>query len=92
MHDDKKNGIPGEKVKAWLERVPWEELINTRGNTFRRLPPSRQQGLDQVRAAELILEALGVIKRPLIETSKGLLLGFDPQRYQTAFGKYARGR
>jgi arsenate reductase (glutaredoxin) len=92
FHDYKKSGVPADKVKAWLKQARWEELVNTRGNTFRQLPAAKQQGLNAARAAGLMIEAPSVIKRPVIETDKGLLLGFDPERYQAAFGKTARGR
>jgi arsenate reductase-like glutaredoxin family protein len=77
-------------VKAWLEQARWDELVNTKGNTFRQLPPARQQGIDAKRAAALMLEAPSVIKRPVIETDRGLLLGFDPERYRAALGKHTR--
>jgi arsenate reductase len=92
FHDYKKSGVPADKVKAWLKQARWEDLVNTRGNTFRQLSPEKQQGLNAARAAELMMEAPSVIKRPVIETDKGLLLGFDPERYQAAFATSARGR
>ena len=70
----------------------WDELVNTKGNTFRQLPPAKQQGLDAARAAELMVQAPSVIKRPVIETEKELLLGFDPERYQAVLGKRTRSR
>jgi arsenate reductase (glutaredoxin) len=87
FHDYKKNGIAADKAKAWLKQVSWEELINTRGTTFRQLPPARQQSLSSDKAAQLMVEAPSVIKRPVIETGKALLVGFDPERYQAALGK-----
>ena len=90
FHDYKKSGVPADRVKAWLEQARWDELVNTKGNTFRQLPPAKQQGLDAMRAAALMLEAPSVIKRPVIESEKGLLLGFDPERYQALLGKTAR--
>ena len=90
FHDYKKSGVPADKVKAWLEQARWDELVNTKGNTFRQLPPAKQQGIDATRAAALMVEAPSVIKRPVIETDQGLLLGFDPERYQTLLAKRTR--
>jgi arsenate reductase (glutaredoxin) len=89
LHDYKKSGVAPEKVKAWLEQVPWEELVNTRGTTFRQLPPERQQGLNAARAAKLMVEAPSVIRRPVIESGQTLLIGFDPERYRAVLGKRA---
>jgi Spx/MgsR family transcriptional regulator len=90
LHDYKKIGIAPEKVQAWLAQVPWEELVNTRGTTFRKLPPARQQNLDAKRAAALMVEAPSVIRRPVIEAGRKLLIGFDPDRYEAVLGKARR--
>jgi arsenate reductase (glutaredoxin) len=87
LHDYKKSGIPEDKVKAWLQQASWEALVNTKGTTFRQLPPTRQQGLNAAKAAQLMVEAPSVIKRPVIETGRALLIGFDPERYQVVLGK-----
>ena len=82
FHDYKKDGVPQERVGRWLEQCGWEALVNTKGPTFRQLPASRQQGLNAARACVLMLEAPSIIKRPVIETGKELLIGFDPERYR----------
>ena len=87
LHDYKKSGISEDTVKTWLKQAGWEALVNTRGTTFRQLPPARQQDLNAAKAAQLMVEAPSVIKRPVIETGKALLIGFDPERYQAALGK-----
>ena len=68
-------------------KAPWEELVNTRGTTFRKLPPEQQQGLDSSRAAKLMVAAPSVIRRPVIESGKTLLIGFDPERYQAVLAR-----
>jgi len=92
FHDYKKSGVPAEKAQEWLRRASWEELVNTRGTTFRKLPPQRQQGLDQASAASLMVEAPSVIRRPVIEAGKDLLIGFDPERYREVLGAHAAKR
>lgn len=87
LHDYKKSGVPPEKLKAWLARAGWEQLVNTRGTTFRKLPPARQQDLNAVKAAALMSEFPSVIKRPLIEHGKELLIGFEPERYEAVLTK-----
>lgn len=83
LYDYKKAGAPVERIQAWIDEVGWEALLNTRGTTFRKLPPARQQGLDAAKAAALMSEFPSVIKRPVIEAGrKKLLLGFDPARYE----------
>lgn len=84
LHDYKKNGAPPEKIRAWIKHAGWEKIVNTRGTTFRKLPPARQQGLDDAKAAALLIEFPSAIKRPVVENGKTLLIGFDPDEYQAA--------
>lgn len=58
-------------------------MLNTRGTTFKQLPPARQLGLNADKAAALMSEFPSIIKRPVIEAGgKKLLVGFDPARYE----------
>lgn len=85
FHDYKKAGAPVERVKAWIDQVGWETVLNTKGTTFRQLPPDRQQGLNAIKAAALMVEFPSVIKRPVIESGrKALLVGFDAATYEKA--------
>jgi arsenate reductase (glutaredoxin) len=90
LHDYKKAGVPADKMQTWIDRTGWEALVNTRGPTFRQLPAARQQGLNAARAKELMIEFPSLIRRPVIEAGNELLIGFDPDRYQVAFGKADR--
>ena len=83
FHDYKKSGAPPDKVKAWIKQAGWERVLNTKGKTFRDLPAARQQGLDAAKAAALMVEFPSAIKRPVLETGKKILLGFDADEYQT---------
>ncbi len=82
FHDYKKLGAPAEKLRAWIDRLGWEALLNTRGTTFRKLPAARQTALDGERALELMLEFPGAIRRPVLEHGKTLLVGFDEKQYR----------
>ena len=85
LHDYKKDGAPAAKLESWIGKVGWEQLVNTKGQTFRNLPDARQKGLNAAKAAELLVEFPSAIRRPVIEHGKGLLIGFDPEAYRTAF-------
>ena len=81
FHDYKKDGVPADRLKAWIAQVGWERVLNTKGTTFRKLPITRQQGLNAAKAAALLAEFPSAIKRPVIESGKQLLLGFDAGDY-----------
>ena len=84
FHDYKKSGAPAAKLKAWIRKAGWEALVNTKGNTFRQLPPARQKALGAHDAAALMEELPSVIKRPVIEAGDTLLVGFDADKYRAA--------
>lgn len=87
FHDYKKAGAPAERIAAWIKAVGWETVLNTRGTTFRQLPPAKQQHLDPQKAAALMSEFPSLIKRPVVEADRGtLLVGFDAARYEEALG------
>jgi arsenate reductase len=84
LHDYKKLGAPVERLKAWSKQIGWQPLLNTKSATFKQLPPGRQQGLNAASALALMQEAPSMIRRPIIEGGKKLLLGFVPDEYEAA--------
>ena len=85
LHDYKKDGAPAAQLKTWIGKAGWEQLVNVKGQTFRKLPRARQQGLNAAKAAALLIEFPSAIRRPVIESGKKLLIGFDPEAYRAAF-------
>lgn len=82
FHDYKKLGITQEKLQEWSDVVGWEPLLNKKGTTWKLLGPEVQNSVTGKEAAfSLMQEKTSVIKRPLIESDKGLLLGFDEAKY-----------
>jgi len=81
FHDYKKEGITREKLIAWAGAVGWEVLLNRAGTTFRNLPETAKADLDAAKAIRLMLEQPSMIKRPVLERGKTLLVGFSPEKY-----------
>ena len=87
FHDFKKHGISGSKLKEWSEELGWEALINKRGTTWKKLDPQIQASvIDEQTAFALMQEKPSMIKRPVIESPQGLLLGFDEDKYKQVLG------
>jgi arsenate reductase len=82
FHDYKKDGVPAAKLAAWAKRAGWEELANMRGPTWRKIPDSEKQELDETRALQLLQENSSAIKRPIVEAGDRLLIGFDPAQLE----------
>jgi arsenate reductase (glutaredoxin) len=87
FHDYKKSGISAAKLNEWCGQVGWESLVNKRGTTWRQLGESDQKKvINEKSAIALMLEKTSVIKRPLIEKNRNIiLLGFDEGDYTKIF-------
>jgi arsenate reductase len=56
-------------------------LLNRAGTTFRKLPDAAKQDLDEQKALKLMGEQPSLIKRPVLERGRTLLVGFSPEKY-----------
>jgi arsenate reductase len=81
FHDYKNSGIDRATLEKWAKTAGWEVLLNRAGTTFRKLPDAAKNGLTKARALELMLEQPSMIKRPVIERGRTLLVGFTEEGY-----------
>jgi arsenate reductase len=86
FHDYKKAGIEEPRLRGWIDELGWEKVLNRAGTTFRKLPEAEKQGLDGDKAVRLMLAQPSMIKRPILDTDRRRLLGFDPQAWEAALG------
>ena len=83
FHDYKKEPATLEKLEGWEKEVAWEALVNKKGTTWRKLSAEEQAKVkDADTANQVLLANNSMIKRPLIESSQGILLGFDEEEYK----------
>jgi Spx/MgsR family transcriptional regulator len=76
--DYKKTPPTPELLSRWCAAFGWEQVLNRRGTTWRMLGPAVQKGVgDEKSAIALMLAKPSIIKRPIVESGKSLLLGFD---------------
>jgi arsenate reductase len=86
FHDFKKAGLDAARVQQWSEQVEWTVLLNRSGTTWRKLTEARKATINSAQAANILMcEQPSIVKRPVLEYEAKLLVGFDPQRYQTLF-------
>ena len=68
FHDFKKQGVPADRLPAWMKAVGRDKLLNTKGTTWRKLEADVQaRAADDVGAALVMQEHASVIKRPVAE-------------------------
>lgn len=85
FHDYKKDGLAPELVDSWLAALDWEQLINRRGTTWRKLDENVRENMDQASARAVMLENPSIIKRPLLDTGRERILGFNADDYAARF-------
>jgi arsenate reductase len=85
FHDYKTQGIDTARLEDWAGQLGWETLLNRAGTTFRKLPDADKAGLTQAKAIALMLAQPSMIKRPVLETGDGLIVGFKPEIYAATF-------
>lgn len=89
FHDFKKAGVTAELINGWLAVVPWELLLNRKGNTWRMLDETqRLQIKDAASAMALMLQYPSVIKRPVLDLGADHDAALAPTiaRYHVGFG------
>jgi arsenate reductase (glutaredoxin) len=81
FHDYKTAGIDPDVLAGWCDQLGWEVLLNRNGTTFRKLPEAQKTGLDRGKAIKLMVAQPSMIKRPVLDLGKRLLVGFKPDIY-----------
>lgn len=84
FHDYKKSGIDAATLERWEKVLGWEILLNRRGTTWRKLDEATRASVDRAGALRLMQEQPSLIKRPVLESGKVLLCGFDANTWQQA--------
>ena len=85
FHDYKVAGITRETLTGWVRIAGWEALLNRAGTTFRKLADKDKEGMDEAKAIALMLAQPSTIKRPVLDVTGKLLIGFKPAEYEKIF-------
>lgn len=87
FHDFRKHGLDEVRLRGWVKELGWEALLNRRGTTWRRLPESDRENLDEAKAIRLMLAQPSIIKRPLLDLGGARHIGFNTQDYERLFDR-----
>ncbi len=88
FHDWKKQGVDPALLAKWMKAVSWQEVVNRKGITWRKLSDAEKNAVtDDASAIKLLLEKPSAIRRPAFEYQDKLVLGFDPAIYEQVLGK-----
>lgn len=79
--DYKKAGVAASHLPDWNQRVGWKVLLNTRGLMWKKLSDEERADVDEAKALVLMTNYPALIKRPVLDTGKKLMVGFTPENY-----------
>ena len=82
--DYQKAAVIEARLSDWCQRAGWEQLLNTRGLTWRKLGDDEKLEVDEQKAIKLMTQYPSLIKRPVLDTGSRLLVGFSPESYAEA--------
>jgi Spx/MgsR family transcriptional regulator len=85
FHDFRKDGLNPVQLRAWVDELGWENLINRRGTTWRQLPEATRDNMNETLALAVMEDQPSIIKRPLLDLGSRRILGFDAEQWKNLF-------
>ena len=71
FRDVRGDGFSDAELDSWIAAVGWETLLNRKSRTWRDLPEADRAGLDAAKARALLKAHPTLIKRPVIDATRG---------------------
>lgn len=83
FHDYRVDGLDAPLLQYFIDKLGVEAILNQRSTSWRQLSDEQKSDLTIDKALQLMLEVPALIKRPIIDDGKQLLVGFTPKLYET---------
>ncbi len=87
FHDVRADGLDQDMLARWIEAAGWETVLNKRGTTWRKLDPSIQENISAENLSELLLGHPAMVKRPVLDMSGAITIGFKADSYAEIFNR-----
>ena len=82
FHDFRQDGVDKKQLSNWVESLGWETIVNKRSTTWRNLSDSDKDISSNNQAVKLLLVNPTLIKRPVTQKGKTVLVGFKEAEYK----------
>ena len=82
FHDFRQDGLDKKQLSGWVEQLGWEAVVNKRSTTWRNLSDKEKDIKTNTQATKLLAANPTLIKRPVTENNKTLLVGFKETEYK----------
>ena len=82
FHNYKTDGIEISTLKRWCGLVGWENVFNKKSPTW-KLISQEYETITENTAIDIMMKKNSIIKRPIIETGKKILIGYNEENLET---------
>jgi len=82
FHDFRQDGLDKKQITSWVETLGWEFIVNKRSTSWRNLSDEEKAISSNSQAIKLLLEYPTLIKRPVVQNKKILLVGFKEAEFK----------
>lgn len=84
LFDFKTQELPCAKISQWLKNTDIKTLFNARSTTYRNLK-LKELNLNESEQEDWLCRENLLIKRPVVESDKDLVVGFNEETYTRNF-------
>ena len=81
FHDFRQDGLDKKQLSGWVEQSGWEAIVNKRSTTWRNLSDKEKEITTNSQAIKLLLANPTLIKRPVVEKNKTVLISFKEAEF-----------
>jgi arsenate reductase len=85
FHDLRADGLDMDTLQRWTGMLDWQQLLNKRSVTWRKVPEVDRAGMNADKAMTLMLDQPTLVKRPVLESDDIVVVGFSPGNYEQLF-------
>lgn len=82
FHDFRQDGLDKKLLSSWVDDLGWESVLNKRSTSWRNLSEKDKNITTDAQAIKLLLANPTLIKRPITQGDKILLIGFKEAEYK----------
>ncbi|OAI28515.1 ArsC family reductase [Methylomonas koyamae] len=84
FHDFRADGLEPALLQNFVDTLGVDAVLNQRSTSWRQLGDEQKRDLTPDKAVQLMLAVPTLIKRPILDDGRQLLVGFNPEQYPSA--------
>ncbi|WP_445372478.1 ArsC family reductase [Methylomonas sp. HW2-6] len=84
FHDYRVDGLEQALLQKFVDALGVDAVLNQRSTSWRQLDDEQKRDLTPEKAVQLMLAVPTLIKRPILDDGRQLMVGFNPEQYPSA--------